>query len=73
MIKIDFITKPKEIEHKYIVDKYGLKCTYDENGEFHSYYGQPSVEHPNGFKYWHKHGICIRFDNPKTNEVISIL
>ena len=56
MIKIDFTTKPKEIEHKYVVDQYGNKCLYNENKLYHSYDDLPSVIWPDATKFWHKHG-----------------
>jgi len=54
MIIIDFTTK-SEIMPEYIVDVYGNKRLYDQNGELHSYNDLPAVVLTKG-KGWYKHG-----------------
>jgi len=58
MIKIDFTTKPT-IPY-YILNTFGDKCTYDENGRQHSYNDLPAIITTYGSKYWYKHGLPHR-------------
>ena len=59
MIQIDFTTRA-DIVPDYIVDEWGIKRIYDENGELHSYNDLPAVITPLGSKHWYKHGKLHR-------------
>jgi len=65
MIEIDFTTKPsknksKDIIPEYVVDKWGYKRLYDENGQLHSYNDLPAWIWPEGTKIWYIHGLTHR-------------
>jgi len=40
----------------YILNKFGNKCLYDENGQYHSYNDLPAIIMSSGTKFWYKHG-----------------
>ena len=62
MIQIDFTTK--NTVHKYVVDEFGTKRLFDENGKLHSYDGLPAFVHSDGIKGWYNHGFPILFYSP---------
>ena len=62
MIEIDFKEKPiaKQTIPDYIIDKFGDKRLFDENGCLHSFDDKPSLKFSNGIVAWHKHGKLHR-------------
>jgi hypothetical protein len=46
------------------VDGNGVRRTFNDNMELHSYGDAPSCEAPNGMKMWHKNGDLHRLSGP---------